>query len=118
MGKVADLSATVGEYQHEGNTKYRSVRIGVLMEHEGREYMLLDPSVSLAGTHALQRMYDHSKGRKQRDRLAVNVWHDDRSGSGGGGRSESGGGRSGQGGAAGQSGAGGADNDFDDDIPF
>lgn len=93
------LSAKVGEYQKDGQTKGEYVSIGVILSNDNGEYMLLDPTVNIAGVLALQNMMNHKAGRKISNRVMVGVYSDDDRGSQGGGS---------QGGAAGR----------DDEIPF
>jgi len=72
------LTAKIGEYEKEGQTKGRYVNIGVVMQsNDGGEYMLLDPTVSLAGVMAQQNTLAMQKGEQLRDRIMVNVWEEE-----------------------------------------
>ena len=43
------IVAKTGEYQKDGQTKGEYTKLGVMLSNDNGEYMLLDPSVSLAG---------------------------------------------------------------------
>ncbi len=97
---VKRLSAKVGEYQKDGQTKGRYVEIGVILSGDTGEYVLMDPTVNLAGVLSLQNMMNHKKGNKVGDRIMVGVYSDEpRTGGSSGGGSQGGG-------------------DIDDEIPF
>lgn len=71
------LTAKVGEYERDGVTKGRYVNLGVVMSNDNGEYILLDPSVSIAGVYAQQSALAASKGEQARDRVMVGIWEDD-----------------------------------------
>jgi hypothetical protein len=71
------LSAKTGEYQKDGQTKGRYVNIGVIQKSsDGGEYVLLDPTVSLAGILAAQNALAVQQGKEIRDRVMVGVFED------------------------------------------
>ena len=96
------LLIKVGSYTNrDGEKKNRYVEVGALLVKDGNEFALLDPSVSLAGAHALQRVNDHAEGRKPGDRIMCSVFDNDA-----------------QGGAPKQQAAPAASAPVDDDVPF
>ena len=75
------LSAKTGEYQKDGATKGRYVNIGVLQQSsDGGEYVLLDPTVSLAVILAAQNALAVSQGKEIRDRVMVGVFEEQQGG--------------------------------------
>lgn len=68
------ISATIDTYEKDGEKKYKSVNIGVILEGEHGEYMLLDPNVNLAGVLMCQRML---KPEKKAKAVMCNIWSDD-----------------------------------------
>ena len=100
---VKRLTAKIGEYEKDGQTKGRYADLGVILSNDKGEYMLMDPTVNLAGVLTLQNMMNHKAWRKTSDRGMVGIYSDDQGGRSGG----SGGGSTGGGGGA-----------VDDDIPF
>lgn len=96
-----ELTAKVGEFtNNNGETKGRYVRIGVLLSNQNGEYMLLDPTVDLAGVLSLQNQHAHANGKKISDRVMVSVFDKDRQ-------------QNNQ-----QRGAPAGGGSFDDEIPF
>ena len=57
------IMAKTGSYQKDGQTKNKYTEIGVIMENQNGEYVLLDPTVDLAGVMMLQRIQS-GKGEK------------------------------------------------------
>lgn len=94
------ITAKVGEYEKDGQTKGRYVDIGVILSNDNGEYALLDPTVNLAGVLTQQNMMNHRNGKKTGDKVMCSIFD----------RNRQQGGQS-QGGAP----AGGG---FDDEIPF
>ena len=82
---VKRLTAKIGEYEKDGQTKGRYVEVGVILSSQNGEYILMDPTVNLAGVLTLQNMLNHKAGRKLSDRVMVSVFSEDRQGNGGGG---------------------------------
>ena len=74
------LSAAVGSYQKDAQDKVRWQNIGVIMESNGKEYVLLDPTVCLGGILALQNAEAMKKGEQLRDRIMVGVFEEDQQG--------------------------------------
>ena len=71
------LSAKIGEYTNQqGETKGRYANLGVVMSGQNGSYVLLDPTVSLAGILACQNAMAASKGEQQRDRVMVSVFEE------------------------------------------
>ena len=71
------LVAKVGEYQKDGQTKGEYQKIGVLMQsNDGGEYMLLDPSINLAGVLLKQNALAATKGGQARDSVMISVFDD------------------------------------------
>ncbi len=72
------LVAKVGEYtNNNGETKGRYTNLGVLMTgSDGGEYMLLDPTVNMAGVFALQSAMNAKNGKQDSDRVMVSVWEE------------------------------------------
>ena len=58
------IAAKVEEYEKDGQTKGKYVDIGVIMENDNGEYVLLDPSVNLAGVLIKQRLLNPQKAGK------------------------------------------------------
>ena len=46
---MKNLSVANGTYEKDGQTKTRWVNIGKIMSKDGKEFMLLDPTINLAG---------------------------------------------------------------------
>jgi hypothetical protein len=78
------LSVRVGEYQgQDGNMKGRYVNVGVLMtKQDGKEYILLDPSISLAGLMTLQNAEAMKKGEPLRDRIMTGLFEEEQNNQG------------------------------------
>ena len=71
------LVAKVGEYQKDGQTKGEYQKIGVLMQsNDGGEYILLDPSINLAGVLLKQNALAATKGGQARDSVMISVFDD------------------------------------------
>lgn len=74
------ICAKIGSYtDRDGKEKGRYVDIGVIMQGERGEYVLLDPSVSLAGIYAIQSR----QSDKTKDRIMASVFSDEPRQSGG-----------------------------------
>ncbi|MEQ3625961.1 MAG: hypothetical protein ABNH26_08640 [Celeribacter sp.] len=110
---VKRLTAKVGEYEKDGQTKGRYVDLGVILSNQNGEFMLLDPSVNLAGVLMQQRILGQAKGQKASDRVMVSIFDNDRQQGG-----QSNGGYQGGGQQGGGSQGYGDHRDMDDEIPF
>jgi hypothetical protein len=55
------ITAKVDEYQKDGQTKGKYVDIGVILSNSNGEYILLDPTVDLAGVLMKQRLMNPQK---------------------------------------------------------
>lgn len=57
------IAAKVDEYQKDGQIKGKYVDIGVILNNQNGEYMLLDPSVNLAGVLLKQQALSQKTGK-------------------------------------------------------
>ena len=71
------ILAKTGEYQKEGQTKGEYTKLGVMLNNDNGEYMLLDPSVSLAGLLIKQNALAAKSGGQQRDMVMISIFEDD-----------------------------------------
>lgn len=71
------IVAKTGEYQKEGQTKGEYTKLGVMLANDNGEYMLLDPSISLAGVLIKQNALAAKSGGKQRDMVMISIFEDD-----------------------------------------
>lgn len=71
------LSAKIGSYEKDGQTKSRWQSLGVIMEKDGGEFLLLDPTVNLGAVLMLQRIEAQKTGHKPGDRVMVSIFSDD-----------------------------------------
>lgn len=74
------LVAKVGEYQKDGQTKGEYVKIGVILENQNGEYLLIDPSVSLSGILAKQNAMAANAGQPMRDNVMAGIFTDQNQG--------------------------------------
>jgi len=71
------LSAVVGEYTKDNQQKAEWANIGVLgTGKNGKEYVLLDPSVSLAGILVKQNVLSQKRGEQPSDMVMTSVFED------------------------------------------
>jgi hypothetical protein len=64
-----DIVAKTGEYTNrEGETKSEWTKIGVILSNQNGEYMLLDPTVNLAGVLTKQNMLAAEKHKAGDDK--------------------------------------------------
>ena len=72
------LSAKTGEYQDKttNETKGEYTQIGVILQNENGEYLLLDPTVNLAGVLAKQNILALNQGKQQRDNVMCGIYED------------------------------------------
>jgi len=74
------LAAKVGTYQKEGQTKGEYAKIGVILQNDNGEYLLLDPTVSLAGVLAKQNVMLAKEGKPPKDMVACSIFDDSNQG--------------------------------------
>ncbi len=67
------IAAKTGTYQKDGETKNRYEDIGVILSNDNGEYILLNPSVSLAGILAQQ----NAMGGQARSNVMCSVFDSD-----------------------------------------
>lgn len=72
------LVAKTGTYTNQqGEQKGEYTRIGVLMDGDNGQYMLLDPTVNLAGVLAKQNVMAANEGKPMRDSVMISVFDND-----------------------------------------
>lgn len=72
------LLAKVGTYTNNNNEQKNDyVKLGVVMSGQNGEFMLLDPTVNLAGVLLKQNAMNASEGKPQRDTVMVSVFDSD-----------------------------------------
>jgi len=71
------IVAKTGEYQKEGQTKGEYTKLGVMLSNDNGEYMLLDPSISLAGVLIKQNALAAKTNGQQRDMVMISIFTDD-----------------------------------------
>ena len=72
------LAAKTGEFQNQqGETKGEYARLGVVMQGTDGEFLLLDPTVSLAGVLVKQNALAMAQGKQVRDSVLVSIFNDD-----------------------------------------
>lgn len=73
------LSAVVGEYtdKQSGQQKADWANVGIIgVSQKGKEYMLLDPTVNLAGVLLKQNILAANKGEKLSDMVMISIIED------------------------------------------
>jgi len=73
------LSAVVGEYTDKQTNQQKAdwSNVGIIgVSQNGKEYMLLDPSVSLAGILLKQNVLAANKGEKLSDMVMISIIED------------------------------------------
>ena len=71
------IVAKTGEYQKDGQTKGEYTKLGVMLNNNNGDYMLLDPSVSLAGLLIKQNALAAKTNGQQRDMVMISIFEDD-----------------------------------------
>ena len=71
------IVAKTGEYQKDGQAKSEYTKLGVILNNDKGEYMLMDPSVNLAGVLIKQNCLAAKKGGEQRDMVMISIFEDD-----------------------------------------
>jgi len=100
------IKAKVGTYQKDGATKNRYQDIGAILSNQNGEYILLNPSVSLAGILAQQ----NAMSGESRGNVMCSIFDNDRQNQNSQPAASQG--------ASPQSSGGGASGRFDGDTPF
>lgn len=72
------LSAKTGEYKDKttGELKGEYTQIGVILNNNNGEYLLLDPTINLAGVLAKQNVLALNQGKPQRDNVMCGIYQD------------------------------------------
>ena len=94
------ITAKIGTYQKDGETKGRYVDIGVILNNQNGDYILLNPEVSLAGILSQQNAIASADGKPARTNVMCSIFDNDNQSS------------------APQQQAPQGNNGFDDDINF
>lgn len=68
------ISAKVGSYEKDGVTKGIYIKIGVILSNDKGEFVLLDPSVNLAGVLIQQRL----ASGKSSDKVICSIFVDEK----------------------------------------
>jgi hypothetical protein len=71
------IVAKIGTYEKDGQTKGEYAKLGVMLNNNNGDYMLLDPSISLAGVLAKQNVMAAKAGTEQRDMVMISIFDDD-----------------------------------------
>mgnify|MGYP003681243235 CR=1 FL=1 len=75
------IVAKTGEYQNQQNeTKGEYTKLGVMLNNNNGDYMLLDPSVNLAGVLIKQNALAAKTGKEQRDMVMISIFDDENQG--------------------------------------
>lgn len=69
------ITAKVDTYEKDGETKGKYVEVGVILDGKHGEYILLNPTVDLAGVLIQQRMMNPEKASKT---VLCNIFDNDR----------------------------------------
>ena len=68
------LVCKVDEYEKDGQQKGKYVEIGVILSNDNGEYLLLDPTINLAGVLQKQNMLGRKKQQQPRDMVAASIF--------------------------------------------
>lgn len=68
---MSDLVVKVDEYEKGGETKSKYLNIGVMLEGNNGPFLLLDPTVNLAGVMLKQRLLNPQKAG---DKVLVSIF--------------------------------------------
>ena len=71
------LIAKVGTYQKNGETKNEYDELGVMLENDNGPYILLDPSINLAGVLIKQNILAATEGKPARSNVMISVFDSD-----------------------------------------
>ena len=68
------LAVKIEEYQKDGQTKGKYLDLGVILEHGGSEYLLMDPAINLSGVLQKQNAMAAAAGKTMRTSVMVSVF--------------------------------------------
>ncbi len=72
------IVAKTGEYTNQQNeVKGEYTKLGVMLNNNNGDYMLLDPSVNLAGVLIKQNALAAKTNKEQRDMVMISIFEDD-----------------------------------------
>ncbi len=71
------ITAKIEEYQKDGQTKGKYIEIGVILENSNGEYMMLNPTVDLAGVLMKQRILAQETGKKVGGSVLCSIFDND-----------------------------------------
>ena len=73
------IVAKTGEYTDKQTNQQKGeyTKLGVMLNNDNGEYMLLDPSVSLAGVLLKQNALAAKTNKAQRDMVMISIFEDD-----------------------------------------
>lgn len=71
------ICAKVETYQKDGQTKGKYVDIGVIMSNQNGDFILLDPTVNLAGVLAKQNVLALEENKPQNKNIMASIFDDD-----------------------------------------
>lgn len=73
------LSVAVGSYEKDGQQKTKWLNIGIInISQNGKEYMLLDTTVCLAGILLKQNAKSLAEGKQPSENVMVNIFDENR----------------------------------------
>jgi hypothetical protein len=70
------VAAKVGTYEKDGQTKGDYARLGVQLHNDNGAYLLLDPTINLAGVLIKQNAMARAEGKQERDMVMVSIFTD------------------------------------------
>ncbi len=108
------ITAKIGEYLKDGKTHGKYVDIGVLLSNANGEYILLNPTIDLAGVLMRQRILGQKTNKQVGDSVMCSIFDNEQQ-QGSQGNQQTAQGASAQNAPTGGQNAGG---NFNDDIPF
>lgn len=68
------LVCKVDEYEKDGQTKGKYIEIGVILDGSNGEFILMEPTVNLAGVLQKQNVLARKKGQESRDMVMVSIF--------------------------------------------
>ena len=81
MAKAFDAVVKTGEYTNgQGEQKGRYTNIGVVMNGDNGQYMLLEPGINLAGILIQQNQMAAAKGQQPRSNVMVSLYEPNQQG--------------------------------------